>query len=283
MEGKGAGDGAKIAEGGCSEVFVWEDADKIIKLAKPNTDDEAMRREYRNTLAAWECGIPVPRPYEWLQVEGRAGIVFERIHGETLAARFMKQLQQPFVDTSELEGEDIRLTARILHAIHSQSAPTHPLSSQKESFKQNIRYTSHLTSKEKKGVMAALDRLPAKHVLCHGDPNPGNIMVRDDGSSVILDWMNATVGNPEGDLAEYIIMIRYAVLPEDLPSELRKSFTAFREAVIDTFMDEYTRLSGLTYEEVYPWIMPVAARKLSADAISEEEKGQLVSFIQQNL
>ncbi|WP_058300492.1 phosphotransferase family protein [Gorillibacterium timonense] len=275
--------GAKVAEGGCSEVFEWEGPDKIIKLAKPNTDDEAMRREYRNTLTAWECGLPVPRPYEWTKVEGRTGIVFEQIKGETLGDRFMGQLQHLSDEASEEGGEDIRLTARILYAIHSQAASDHPLPSQKESFKQSIRYIGHLTSEEKEAVIAALDRLPAKHVICHGDPNPGNIMVKDDGEAIILDWMNAASGNPEGDMAEYIIMIRYAVLPDDLPDEIREGFDSIREAVIDIFMDEYTKLSGITYDEVHPWIAPVAARKLSADAISEEEKGRLLQFIRQNL
>lgn len=48
-------------------------------------------------------------------------------------------------------------------------------------------------------------------------------------------------------------------------------------------MDEYTKLSGITYDEVYPWISPVAARKLSADAISEAEKRLLVHVIRHYL
>ncbi|BFH17115.1 hypothetical protein WJ0W_006300 [Paenibacillus melissococcoides] len=56
--------GSKIGEGGCSEVFAWEDDSKLVKVAKANTDIEAMRREFHNNRMAWEYGLPVARPYE---------------------------------------------------------------------------------------------------------------------------------------------------------------------------------------------------------------------------
>ena len=37
-------------------------------------------------------------------------------------------------------------------------------------------------------------------------------------------------------------------------------------------MEEYELHREVTYEDVRPWILPVAARKLSADGITEEEK-----------
>ncbi|CAM4442637.1 hypothetical protein PAXY110619_15315 [Paenibacillus xylanexedens] len=71
-------------------------------------------------------------------------------------------------------------------------------------------------------MIAQLDQLPMKQQLCHGDPNPGNILLRDH-DAIIIDWNNASTGNPEADLAEYIIMIRYAILPPHLPMKRRLS------------------------------------------------------------
>jgi aminoglycoside phosphotransferase (APT) family kinase protein len=103
-------------------------------------------------------------------------------------------------------------------------------------------------------------------------------MIRD-GKAVIIDWMNASIGNPEADLAEYVVMIRFAILPSYLPNELNVYFNSNRESIIKVFIDEYTSLSGITNDEVDAWIIPIAARKLSADAISEEEKTLLVNEI----
>nr|WP_258881249.1 phosphotransferase [Paenibacillus sp. sptzw28] len=130
--------------------------------------------------------------------------------------------------------------------------------------------------------MAQLDQLPMKQQFCHGDPNPGNILLRDN-DAVIIDWNNASTGNPEADLAEYIIMIRYAILPPHLPCEASVVLNATREASIRIFMEEYQRLSSIGYADIEPWIAPIAARKLVADAISEEEKNLLVNEIRRRL
>lgn len=45
--------GRKIGEGGNSEVFEWGN-NKVIKLAKPNTDITALQREYKNNLTCGE-------------------------------------------------------------------------------------------------------------------------------------------------------------------------------------------------------------------------------------
>lgn len=149
--------------------------------------------------------------------------------------------------------------------------------------KYSIQSVDYLTLIEKEAVIAILDALPLKQQLCHGDPNPNNILIRNDGKAVVIDWMNASIGNPEADLAEYMIMIRYAVLPSELPSTVLEFFEPLRESIIHVFMEEYSKLSGINYEEVYPWLVPVAARKLSADAISEEEKSLLVEEIRRSL
>jgi serine/threonine protein kinase len=272
--------GDKIGEGGCSEVFELNNANKIIKLARANTDIEAMRREYYNNRIAWDNGLSVPQPFELVDVNGRPGIVFERIHGETLMERFVKQIMKRSTlveDLTEIdEQSDVLITARILSDIHNKSNLNMP--SQREIIKNSIYGVDYLTSAEKGTVLAILDSLPIKQQLCHGDPNPGNILIRD-GKAVIIDWMNASIGSPEADLAEYLIMIRFAILPSYLPNEVVVYFNSNRESIIKVFIDEYTKLSGITYDEIDAWITPIAARKLSADAISEDEKNLLVNEI----
>jgi hypothetical protein len=48
-------------------------------------------------------------------------------------------------------------------------------------------------------------------------------------------------------------------------------------------MDEYTRLTGITYDEVDTWIVPIAAKKLTSDGIDEEEKQVIVNEINYRL
>lgn len=275
--------GKKVGEGGCSEVFeLLDDQSKLVKIARDNTDYEAMKREYNNSIIAWNCNLSVAKAIDFLELDGRHGIVFERIYGETLMERFLKKAFIPSDSSNEGNGSEIRMIARILYEIHSKSNVSQ-LPSQRDNIKNAIRCVGYLTLDEKETIISILDTLPGKQVLCHGDPNPGNIIVKNDGTRVVIDWMNASIGNPEADLAEFIIMIKYAILPPDLPSKVTEFFNAVRENIIDVFMEEYSKLSGITYNEVDPWLLPVAARKLSADAISDDEKNLLTQEIRKRL
>lgn len=271
--------GTKIAEGGCAEVFEWENG-KIIKLAKANTSSWAVRREYRNNWIVWNLGLPVAKTFELLEVENRLGIIMERVYGETLLVRFLKQALSN--RGYEVNENEIQQTARIFSEIHDKTN-IDQLPLQKDVLKLSINRVEYLTSAEKETVISNLEAFSSKQLLCHGDLNPNNMIIQDDGKIVVIDWMNASIGNSEADIAEYIIMIRYAILPPNLPTRFLAFFDSKRETIISIFMDEYAKLTGITYDEVKPWIVPVAARKLSADAISEEEKTLLVQAIRRNL
>lgn len=276
--------GRKISEGACAVIYEWENSEKIIKLAKPNTDYHAMRREYLNSETAWGNGLSVPKPFKLVDVDGNWGIVFERIYGETLMERFLKQLQSAPGARGNMEESNYedttRVAARTLSEIHNKTIQNMP--SQRERITNSINRTNYLTTSEKESVIRILNNLPIKQQLCHGDPNPNNILVRDD-KAILIDWMDASTGNPEADLAEYIIMTRYSLLPADIPAEMASLINSIREEIISVFIEEYTKVSGITYEEIDAWILPVAARKLSADGITEDEKKILVNEIRRRL
>lgn len=276
--------GDKIGEGGCSEVFAWEGESNIVKIAKPNTSTAALQAELHHSRIAWECGLPVPQPFEMVDIEGQPGIVFERIYGESIMKRFLDRAAKRSEPQKPLHESDdyieARVTGRLFHQIHSHSVANMP--SQWANIKRDIVSAQYLSESDKAAVIALLDQLPIKYQLCHGDPNPNNILLREH-DAVVIDWNNASSGNPEADLAEYIIMIRYAILPPQLPSEASVMLDATRENSIRLFMKEYEKLSGIGYAHIEPWIAPIAARKLSADGISESEKKLLVNEIKRRL
>lgn len=273
--------GNKIAEGGCSNIYEWGEQ-QLVKVAKPNTHVDAMRREFENNQLAWQAGLPVANAYEFLEVNERPAIIYERINGETLMERFTKRALDVDNSNMGLMRCDFQILARLLSDIH-QTEITYAPSEQKNYLKHCIQSVNYLTESEKQAVIAKLEALPSKGLLCHGDPNPGNVIVKADGSAVVIDWMDATIGNPAADLAEFIVMIRYAILPPVFPSEFTSFFDSIREAIIEIVMDEYTRLTGVTLDEIEPWLVPIAARKLCADAISDEEKQLLIQEIRRKL
>ena len=272
--------GKKIGEGGTSEVFEWGN-NQVIKLAKPNTDVSALQREFKNNLTVWRMGLPVPKPFEVVEFNHRPGIIFERVDGESIKERLFKiiigeiDIKNPGIDWT-----DIRVTARLLSELHKLS--NDDIRPQRDFLKRQIRSVDYLSEDEKEDVIRFLDRLPEKNQICHGDPNPNNILI-SSGGPVFIDWNDATIGNPESDVAEYIITIKFAILPSETPQIIVKAFDSIRETIIQFFIDEYTLLTATTYDEIEPWIIPIAARKLTADAISDEEKQLLVKEIRKRL
>lgn len=50
-------------------------------------------------------------------------------------------------------------------------------------------------------LLARLEGMPKHKKLCHGDYNPSNVLVTEDGSFKVIDWAHATQGNASADAA----------------------------------------------------------------------------------
>lgn len=275
--------GAKIGEGALAEVFEWGEKSKVIKIAKMKSDNSYLEREYNNHVVMWNLGLPVPKVYKMIDLDERSGIVYERIFGKTLKERFFENIMElDNVEQGQFNLEDVRMIARLFSKVHLTSSQQQLKTSQRDFLKKQIDSVHYLDEDEKRLVLQKLDGLPQKSNVCHGDLNPNNIIISQN-EAILIDWMNAANGNPEVDVAEFIIMIRFAILPANLPQSVIQMFESYREKIIETFMDEYTKLTGTTYDEVDPWIVPIAARKLSSNGIGEDEKNILLKEIRYRL
>ena len=75
-------------------------------------------------------------------------------------------------------------------------------------FESTLKHSS-LQQEVKDKALQSLSMIERKYHLCHFDMHLENIMMTDEGL-VILDWMNAKLGNPTMDIARsYIILSQY--------------------------------------------------------------------------
>ena len=49
--------------------------------------------------------------------------------------------------------------------------------------------------------------MPKHTKLCHGDFNPSNIIVGDDGKLYVIDWVHASQGNASADVARTYLLL----------------------------------------------------------------------------
>jgi aminoglycoside phosphotransferase (APT) family kinase protein len=133
----------------------------------------------------------VPAAYEFVEVEGRPGIVFERVEGPSLLEHAQARPWTLF--------EAVRLLAELHAQIHRCVAPVE-LPSQREWSAGDIDAVADLSATEKEAARRCLAELPDGTALCHGDFHPGNVLITPRGP-VIIDWETATRGHPLGDVA----------------------------------------------------------------------------------
>lgn len=273
--------GNRIAMGSSCEVYEWEGNDKVVKLFHTNTTSEAVQLEYRNSSEAWKSGLQVPQPFEQVIWEGRHGIIFEKVVGETIINRIFEGLNTfQSIDFDEADS-DLRIYARALNDIH-KATTFDIVTDQKENLKAIIGHPALFTKDEISAIHHYIDLLPGKSLLCHGDTNPGNLILRD-GKPVMIDWMHAAIGNPAADVAEVCVMIEYAVLPPETPAAVDQFFQASRKVAYDIIIDEYCRLSGVTEDEIRSWYVPAATRSIASGALPEEQVAKLATMIRQKL
>ena len=75
--------GEKIGEGAFSEAYAWAPG-QVVKLFKAGVSHQFGRHEVRMIRAVLAAGLPVPEVFGEVTLDGRFGIVLQRLDGPTL-------------------------------------------------------------------------------------------------------------------------------------------------------------------------------------------------------
>ncbi len=250
--------GALIGQGRTAEIFAWGD-DEALKLFRPEFSSPAgSAYEARMARAIFAAGAPCPKVGEVVEVEGRAGIIYERIDGPSLDAQVRAQPWRL--------AQVARLLAETQAATHARSLPTLP--SLRETLQQKIQRAAPLTPALRAAALRALERLHDGSALCHGDFHPGNVLLSRRGP-LVIDWENATSGHPLADVARTLLLLRMGWVYEQNPTQ-RVMLRGAIGALCALYLRRYRQLHPATRQEINAWAMPVAAGRLSEGVTQEE-------------
>jgi uncharacterized protein (TIGR02172 family) len=240
-----------IAVGATAEIFAWGDG-QVLKLFRPESYPGLPDQEWANTLTAWQLGAPAPKPIELVEVDGRRGVVLERIQGPTLSECIQKYPWRLV--------RYAQLLARQQAALHTLRAPGLPSLSARA--RQSISNASQLSPEMKERLLAKLASLPDGDQICHGDFHPGNILIASRGP-VVIDWEGCTRGNPSADVAETRMLFRLIMtFLRDLKGwPIRVYLRAYERA----YLAEYNRVAGEPASEQPAWMAIISAMRLGDD------------------
>lgn len=271
--------------GRSSEVYEYG-TDKVLKLYYKEHSYETIKWEYDKLSDAKNHSVPVPAVYELIEHDGRFGIIMERVSGESLLEIMAGHIIETGGENTTSNGvsdliiDSVKRTAHTLYSIHSIKADL--MDTSHAIITRAVHHNNHITNDEKRIVLNILNSLPKGDTVCHGDPNPGNILVSGE-KTAFIDWMFVGTGNPMYDIAEYIISTRYLFLdPETTNPRIVKFKEKHSEEMINVFFNEYLKISDLKITGIDKWLIPLLVNRLNGGG-TDEYKQKLLTDIREKL
>jgi aminoglycoside phosphotransferase (APT) family kinase protein len=258
--------GALLGQGRTADIYAWGER-QVLKLYHVDWPTALIEQEVRISRQVAQTGLPVPAVGEMVTVEGRSGILFERVSGPTLVQHFMTK---PWTVMTS-----VRLFTDLHLAMHAQVLPDLP--AQRDAFRRQIA-EADVAEPMRQAALRRLDALPEGQRLCHGDYHPENVLMTHAGP-VIIDWMTATSGHPFADVARTALLLQMGELPHSPMS--RWLLASARVVVHGAYLRRYLLRSPARVAEVAAWRLPVLVARLS-DGIAEE-RDRLLRLVEQEL
>ena len=221
----------------------YQDGNLRLKVFGASFKKSDILNEALNQARVEETGLQIPKLLEVKQIDGQWTIVTEFIEGETLESLMAAH---PEKMTEYLE-QFVALQSEIL----SKRAPL--LNRLKDKMNRKIR-ESGLDATTRYELHMRLNGMREHEKICHGDFNPGNIIVSPDGRKFIIDWAHATQGNARCDAA--------------------RTYLLFKLEGKDDIAEEYLKLfcekTGIAKQLVQK-ALPIVAASQTTKAVPEEQ------------
>jgi uncharacterized protein (TIGR02172 family) len=261
--------GALIGQGMTAEVYEWG-RDKVLKLYFDRFSDEWVNYEAKIGKTVNEAGVPSPAVFEIIDIDGRKGVILQRISGKSV----LKHI--------ETEPWNTYYFAQRIASLHFKihKCTTDGLLSQKERFEYTVKRSSEILGARGKRILDYVDKLPDGESICHGDLHFNNIIISED-KYIPIDWNGAYKGNPLSDVARTCLIMTSPMIPPGTPFMMDKLYQCTKWLIYMTYLNEYMKRAKGRFEDLDAWMLPVAAAKLK-DKVPGEEKW-LLDFIDKRL
>ncbi len=249
--------GEPIAVGRTAEIYEWE-GDQILKLFQDWVSARSVDQEARNARAVHAAGLPVPAVGEVIEINGRLGLIYERVDGPSME------------DTITARLWTLPRSARLVAELHSDmhvSSVIPELPSQRQQLESKIRAAEALSSDLRDAALKALDKMPDDDRVCHGDFHPDNILMSARGP-VIIDWRDASRGNPLADVARSSVLLLGATAPGLRVPRLLKLIPRLLRII---YLRRYFQLRPDDRRQLAVWQPLVAAARLSENISGLQE------------
>ena len=229
---------------------IYKDGDNCVKVFNNNYLKSDILNEALNHARAEELPINVRKSKEMGTMEGKWAIISEFIKGDTLA-----QLMEKY---PEKKDEYLKRFVEIQLLVQNNNSPL--LTKLKDKMNRKINLAD-INSTTKYDLHTRLESMPNGNSLCHGDFNPSNVIISENGEPYIIDWSHATQGHPCADAARTYLVFWLA---GDIETA-------------EKYLELYCELSNKKKRDVQKWL-PIVAASQSVKG-NEKEREFLLSWV----
>lgn len=229
---------------------IYRDNGKCIKVFNNEYSEEDVLNEALNQARIEHTGLNIPKVLEVTRIGDKWAIVSEFIDGKTLA-----QLMEEEPDKKDFYFE-MFVDLQIL--VQSKTCPR--LNRLNDKMDMKISMTD-LDAVTRYDLHARLENISRHNKVCHGDFNPSNVILTEEGTPYIIDWSHVTQGNAAADVARtYLLFVL-----KDEKETAEKYLTMFCEK------------TNTEKEYVLKWL-PIVAASQSVKG-NEKERELLLSMV----
>ena len=229
---------------------IYRDGDKCIKVFNSEYLKADVLNEALNQARIEATGLNIPKVLEVTMIDGKWAIVSEYIKGKTLA--------QLIEEDPDNKNGYIELLVNLQLEVHSKTCPL--LNKLKDKMSRKIAETE-LDATTRYDLHTRLESMPKHNKVCHGDFNPSNIIITEDGTPYILDWSHATQGNASADIARTYLL--FWLNGDNEGAEY--------------YLDTFCKKTNTAKQYVQKW-MPIVAASQSVKG-NEKEREFLMSWV----
>ena len=223
---------------------IYRDGDRCIKVFSAEYSKSDVLNEALNQARIEETGLNIPKVLEVTMIDGKWAIVSEYIKGKTIA--------QLMAEDEDNKAKYVEMLVDLQMSVHAKTCPL--LNKLKDKMSRKIAATD-FDATTRYDLHTRLEGMPKHNKVCHGDFNPSNVVVAEDGTLYILDWAHATQGNASADVARTYLLF---CLGGDTESAER-------------YLDLFCEKSGTEKKYVQKW-MPIVAASQSVKGNAEERE-----------
>lgn len=225
---------------------VYRDGDKTIKLFVENySKADILNEALIQSRVEENTDLKISRLQEVTKINERWALITEYVEGTPLDV-LMKE-------HPEKQDEYLNFFVGIQLEVLSKRVPL--LNRIKDKYRRKITDATNIDDTTKYELLQRLEGMKNHAKLCHGDFNPSNIIVKENGEYCILDWSHATQGNASADAARTFLL--FSMKGQD--------------EIANRYLEIFANASEIEKNKIQTWIPIVAATQMTKGKAEEQE------------